>query len=82
MSLKRQVLTLLPNDKILDWSILKAFADDKINLPEKLKLVLGRLENVGKGGNACYQHCLLFLQCFQKASCMGVIKSCDCVVKS
>ena len=43
----------LPNDKILDWSKLKAFADDKINVTEKLKFVLGRVENiVGKGENA------------------------------
>ena len=28
-------LTLLPNDKILDWFKLKAFADDKINLTKK-----------------------------------------------
>ena len=42
-----------PNDKILDWSKLKAFADDKINLTEKLKFVLGTAENiVGKGENA------------------------------
>ena len=27
----------LPNDKILDWSKLKAFADDIINMNEKLK---------------------------------------------
>ena len=56
----------LPNDKILDWSKLKAFADDKCD--KKLKIVLGRVENiVGKGENACYQHFLLFPQCFQKA---------------
>ena len=29
----------LPNDKLLDWSKLKAFADDKINVIEKLKFV-------------------------------------------
>ena len=29
----------LPNDKILDWFKLKAFADDKINVTEKLKFV-------------------------------------------
>ena len=29
----------LPNDKILDWSKLKAIADDKINTTEKLKFV-------------------------------------------
>ena len=30
----------LPNDKILDWSTFKAFADDKINVTEKGKFVL------------------------------------------
>ena len=45
-------LNSLPNDKILDWSKMKAFTDDKINLSEKLKFVLGRVENiVGKGEN-------------------------------
>ena len=59
----------LPNDEILDWSKLKAFADDKINVTEKMKFVLERVENnVGKGENAAYQHFLLFPQCFQKAS--------------
>ena len=44
------VLNSLPNDKILDLSKLKAFADDKINETQKLKFKLGRLENtVGKG---------------------------------
>ena len=43
----------LPNDTILEWSKLKAFADDKINLIEKLKLALGQVENiVRKGENA------------------------------
>ena len=43
----------LPNDKILDWSKFKAFADDKINVNEQLKSGLGRVENIlGKGGNA------------------------------
>ena len=30
----------LPNDKILDWSKLEGFADDKINVTGKLKFVL------------------------------------------
>ena len=73
----------LPNDKFLDWSKLKAVADDKSNVAAKLKFVLGRVENiVGKGENAGYQHFLLFPQCFQKASLLGVVKSRDCVVKS
>ena len=45
-------LNSLPNDKILDWSKLKALADDNINLAEKLKFVLERVENIaGKGEN-------------------------------
>ena len=35
--------------------------DDKINVTEKLKFVLGRVQNIlGKGESACYQHLLLF----------------------
>ena len=30
----------------MDWSKLKAFADDKSNLNEKLKFVLGRVETM------------------------------------
>ena len=51
---------------------MKAFADNKIYLTEKLKFVFRRIENiVGKGENAGYQHFLLFLQGFQKASHTG-----------
>ena len=71
----RLIFNFLPNDKILDWSKFKAFADDKINLAEKLKLVLEWMENsVGKGENAGYQHFLLFPQCFQKPSLSGSLK--------
>ena len=45
-------LNSLPNNKILDCSKFKAFADDKINVGQKLKTVYGRVENiVGKGEN-------------------------------
>ena len=65
----------LPNNKIIDWSKLKALADDNINVTEKLKFVLGRIENmVGKGENAGHQHFLLFPPCFQKASYEGSLK--------
>ena len=65
----------LPNDKILDWSKLKAFADDKINVNEVFKIGLGKIENiVGKGENAGHQHFLLFPQCFQKPSVSGSLK--------
>ena len=65
----------LPNDNVLDWSKLEAFADDKGNLNEKLKLVSRRIENiVGKGEFAGYQHFLLFPQCFEKPSLSGSLK--------
>ena len=40
------VLNPLPNDKFFDWSELKELAEDKINVTEKLKFVLGRAENI------------------------------------
>ena len=56
----------LPNEKILDWSKFKAFADDKINVNEQLKFGLGRVENiVEEGENAVFQHFLLFPKCFK-----------------
>ena len=81
------VLNSLPNDKILDWSKLKAFADEKINVNQKLKSVLawvenfvGKEENAGyqhflrKEENAGYQHFLLFPQRFRKAPFSGLLK--------
>ena len=65
----------LQNDKTLDKSKLKAFTEGKINLTEKLKFILGKVENiVGKGENTCYHHFLLFPKCFQKASYTGSLK--------
>ena len=66
----------LPNDKILDWSKFKAFADEKISVnKKKRKFGFRWLKNiVGKGENAGYEHFLLFLQCFQKASFPGLLK--------
>ena len=55
----------LPNHKIVDWSNLKAFANDEIYVTENLKFVVGWVENVmGKGENAGYHNVfkLLFLQ--------------------
>ena len=51
----------------LDWSKLKTFADDKLNVNEKLNFGLGRVENiVGEGENAGYQYFLLSHNVFQK----------------
>ena len=48
---------------------------NKINVNEKLKFGLGRVENiVGKGENASYQHFSLFPTIFSKALCSGSSK--------
>ena len=67
------LINSIPNDKFLDWSKLKAFADDKISMTEKKKKFAMETEEnlVGKGENAGYQHFLLFPQCFQKAFYTG-----------
>ena len=71
-----QSINHFPSDKILALTKLKAFADNKIIIViQKLKFVLGRVENiVGKGENAGYQHFLLFPQCFLKLSFPEVLK--------
>ena len=70
-----QVFNSLPNDKILYLSKLKAFADNNLNVDQKLKFALGRAENiVEKVENASYQHFLNFPQCFQKASFLESLK--------
>ena len=60
IQIKEIDINSIPNDKVLDWSKLKVFTDDKINVTEKLK--------------SGYQHFLLFPQCFQKASYTGSFK--------
>ena len=68
-------LNPLPDDKISDWSKLKAFADDKLNVTKSIRVVSHRIVNiVGKEENAGYQHVLLFPQCFQKALSFSVSK--------
>ena len=57
---------------------LKAFADDKIIVAEKLKFVLGRVENiVGKAENAGY----FFSHNYFRSIFSKVFKSWDCMVK-
>ena len=54
---------------------MKALADDKIDVTQKLKFVLGQVENnLGKGENAGFQHFLLFPKCFQKPFSSGLLK--------
>ena len=60
---------------LLGLSKLKAFADDKITVTEKLKFVLERKENImRKGENAGNQHFLLFPHFFLNASLSGLLK--------
>ena len=51
--IKKRNLISLPNNKILDWSKMKVFEDDKIKVLEMMIFVIDRVENiVGKEENA------------------------------
>ena len=66
---KTPLLNPFRNDKILDWSILKEFADDKFKLHENGRMFLKQAGNtVGEGEVARCEQFLLFQQCFQKNS--------------
>ena len=59
----RYIINSLPNNKIVVWSNLKASANDKIYVAEKLKFVLGKVENIKRNGeNAMYVFKRFFLQ--------------------
>ena len=68
----KHVFNSLPKGKILNWFKFKAFAENKMNLNEKLNFDFRKENIVGKGENAGYQHFLLFPQCFQKPSSLKV----------
>ena len=79
------IVNSFPNDKILNWSKLKAFADENFNIAKTMISVCDTVKNiVGKGENAGYQHFLLLAQCFQKVFFFyfRVVLTRDCVVKS
>ena len=65
----RQVLNFLPNCRILDWLILKVFANDNRDVTEKTKFILACVENfVGKGENGGHYNFfkrLLFQGCLK-----------------
>ena len=71
-----------PNNKIVNWSKLKAAADNKLNVITMTISLFDWVENtVGEGENAGYQRFLLFLQCFSNPSSLGWLSQ-DYVVKS
>ena len=76
--------TSLPNDKISDWSILKAFADEKNKCDEKLKFVLvnGRKHSGKRKKEWLPPAFSPFPTMFSKGFFVRVVKSQDCVVKS
>ena len=72
MNKYRRSCNSVPNDKILYWTKLKVFAGAKMNAIEKLKCVLGWVENIlGKGENAGFQYFLFLPQLFLNASFSG-----------
>ena len=76
-------LTSLPNDKIFDLSKLKAFADNKIIVTQKLKFALwwGR-KHCGKRRKCWLPAFSPFSTIFSNGYFFRVVKSRDCVVKS
>ena len=74
-SLEDSQIFHLGNEIILELSKLKAFKANNLKVYQKLKFFLERVENlVGKGENAGHQHFLLFPQCFQSASSLGLLQ--------
>ena len=75
LNICKYVLNSLPNNKIFRLVQVEAFADNKIKVTQKLKFVLGWVEDIlGKGENAGNQHFLLFPKCFQKPPSSGSSK--------
>ena len=61
---------------------MKALEDDSINVTEKLKFCLGRVENmVGNGENAGYRHFLLFPPMISKGVLYRVAERRDCMAR-
>ena len=65
----------LLNDKILDMTKLKAFADDKINVAKMMISVVNRVEHYEKRRKMLVTSIFSFSpQCFQRASFLGSLK--------
>ena len=68
-ALAEYMFNSLPNNKILDVTKLKAFADDKLNVTNMMISLHDSVENtVEKRKNAGYKHFLLFQPCFPNPS--------------
>ena len=83
MSTFLSALNSFPNDKILAKTKLKAFADDKFDMAEKLKFVLEMVEKHHGKRRKCWLPAFSpFPTMFSKGLFPRVVKSWDCVVKS
>ena len=72
----------LPNDKILDRSKLKAFAEDKLNVVQKLNFFNGRVKSIVGKRRECWLPAFSpFPTMISKVLHIRVVKSRDCVVK-
>ena len=79
---KKKSVNPLPNDKFLDMTKLKAFADDKLNVAKMTISLCGRLENtVGKRRKCWLPAFSSFHTVFSKAFFFRVVKSRDCMVE-
>ena len=71
----KSAFNCLTDDKILDQSKLKAYADDYIKTHKMMTFVCDTIENiVEKGENAGNQHFPLFPQCLHKVFHTGSLK--------
>ena len=76
-------LNNLPNNKLLDWSKLRAFADDnKKKSDSKIEIQIWKSKkNCGIGRKCWLAAFSPFPSMFSKGSFFKVVKSRDCVVK-
>ena len=69
----RKIALLYPC-KILDWTKLKAFADDKIKVFKMMIFVFDKVENNAEKEKCWLPAFFLFQQCFQTTFYPGLIK--------
>ena len=62
--LKRNSLNSILDEKILDWSKLKASVDNKVKIAHMTEFMLDRVEKLCEKKKIDYMHFLLFLQGF------------------
>ena len=74
----------LPNDKILNLSNLKALADYKINVTEKLELCFGKGRKHSGKRRKCWSPAFSPFphNVFKRPLILSVVKCSDCVVKN